>query len=128
IGAFGCSGGGTVTAYLAALDSRIRAAASACYVTSLKELFPTQGPQDAEQTLPRFAAEGLDFADWVELAAPRPYAIVSTTQDMFPYAGAQQTYEEARRFYGLLGAEGNLEWITGPGGHGNLGPIADRIL
>jgi hypothetical protein len=70
----------------------------------------------------------LDFADWVELAAPRPYAIVSTTQDMFPYAGAQQTYEEAKRFYGLLGAEGNLEWITGPGGHGNLGPISDRIL
>jgi cephalosporin-C deacetylase-like acetyl esterase len=128
IGAFGCSGGGTVTAYLAALDPRIRAAASACYITSLKELFPTQGPQDAEQTLPHFAAEGLDFADWVELAAPRPYAIVSTTQDMFPYAGAQQTYEEAKRFYGLLGAEGNLEWITGPGGHGNLGPIADRIL
>jgi len=128
IGAFGCSGGGTITAYLAALDSRIRAAASACYITSLKELFPTQGPQDAEQTLPRFAAEGLDFADWVELAAPRPYAIVSTTQDMFPFAGAQQTYEEASRFYGLYGAEGNLQWITGPGGHGNLGPISNQIL
>jgi hypothetical protein len=128
IGAFGCSGGGTVTAYLAALEPRIRAAASACYITSLKELFPTQGPQDAEQTLPRFAAEGLDFADWVELAAPRAYAIVSTTQDMFPFAGAQQTYQEAKRFFGLLGSEGNLEWITGPGGHGNLGPIANQIL
>jgi len=90
IGAFGCSGGGTITAYLAALDPRISVAASACYITSLKELFPTQGPQDAEQTLPRFAAEGLDFADWVELAAPRPYAIVSTMQDMFPFAGAQR--------------------------------------
>ena len=84
IGAFGCSGGGTITAYLAALDPRIRVAATACFITSLKELFPTQGPQDAEQTIPSFAAEGLDFADWVELAAPRPYAIVSTMQDMFP--------------------------------------------
>jgi cephalosporin-C deacetylase-like acetyl esterase len=128
IGAFGCSGGGTITAYLAALDPRISVAATACYMTSLKELFPTQGPQDAEQTLPRFAAEGLDFADWVELAAPRPYAIVSTMQDMFPFAGAQQTYEEAERFYGLYGAGDNLQWITGPGGHGNLGPISNQIL
>jgi dienelactone hydrolase len=128
IGAYGCSGGGTITAYLAALDPRISVAATACYITSLKELFPTQGPQDAEQTLPRFAAEGLDFADWVELAAPRPYAIVSTTQDMFPYAGAQQTYEEAARFYGIYGAADKLQWITGPGGHGNLGPIGNRIL
>jgi hypothetical protein len=128
IGAFGCSGGGTITAYLAALDPRISVAATACYITSLKELFPTQGPQDAEQTLPRFAAEGLDFADWVELAAPRPYAIVSTMQDMFPFAGAQQTYDEAKRFYGLFGAADNLQWITGPGGHGNLGPISNQLL
>jgi cephalosporin-C deacetylase-like acetyl esterase len=128
IGAFGCSGGGTVTAYLAALDPRISVAATACFITSLKELFPTQGPQDAEQTIPHFAAEGLDFADWVELAAPRPYAIVSTTEDMFPYAGAKQTYEEAKRFYDLYGAGENLQWITGPGGHGNLGPISSQIL
>jgi cephalosporin-C deacetylase-like acetyl esterase len=128
IGAFGCSGGGTITAYLAALEPRISVAATACFITSLKELFPTQGPQDAEQTLPHFAAEGLDFADWVELAAPRPYAIVSTTQDMFPYAGAQQTYDEAKRFYELYGAGDNLKWITGPGGHGNLGPISSQIL
>ncbi len=128
IGAFGCSGGGTITAYLAALDPRISVAATACFITSLKELFPTQGPQDAEQTIPRFAAEGLDFADWVELAAPRPYAIVSTTEDMFPYAGAKQTYEEAKRFYDLYGAGDKLQWITGPGGHGNLGPISNQIL
>jgi cephalosporin-C deacetylase-like acetyl esterase len=128
IGAFGCSGGGTITAYLAALEPRISVAATACFITSLKELFPTQGPQDAEQTLPHFAAEGLDFADWVELAAPRPYAIVSTTQDMFPYAGAQQAYDEAKRFYELYGAGDNLKWITGPGGHGNLGPISNQIL
>ncbi len=128
IGAFGCSGGGTITAYLAALEPRISVAATACFITSLKELFPTQGPQDAEQTLPHFAAEGLDFADWVELVAPRPYAIVSTMQDMFPYAGAQQTYDEAKRFYELYGAGDNLKWITGPGGHGNLGPISNQIL
>jgi cephalosporin-C deacetylase-like acetyl esterase len=129
IGAFGCSGGGTVTAYLAALDPRVKAAASACYITAFQDLLaaPT-GVQEAEQTIPGFIAAGFDFADWVELAAPRDYAIVSTTNDMFPYAGAQRTYEEAKRFYGLHGAAEKLHWITGPGGHGALGPIHPEIL
>jgi hypothetical protein len=47
---------------------------------------------------------------------------------MFPFEGARQTYEEARRLYAIFGAEDRLQWITGPGGHGNLGPIAPAIL
>jgi cephalosporin-C deacetylase-like acetyl esterase len=129
IGAFGCSGGGTATAYFAALDDRVKAAATGCYITGFQELLasPT-GVQDAEQTLPRFVERGLDSGDWVELAAPRPYAIVSTTEDMFPFAGAQRTFEEARGIYALYGAADRLEFITGPGGHGNLGPLMPRIL
>lgn len=128
IGAFGCSGGGTATAYLAAIDDRIQVAATACYITSFQELLPTRGPQEAEQSIPGFLAEGFDFADWVELAAPKPYAIVSTTEDMFPFAGAKSTYEEARRIYALYGAEDRIQHITGPGGHGNLLPIGGQIV
>jgi cephalosporin-C deacetylase-like acetyl esterase len=128
IGAFGCSGGGTATAYLAALDGRVKVAAVACYITSFDELLPTAGPQEAEQSIPRFLEQGLDFGDWVELAAPKPYAIVSTTNDMFPFAGARKTYEEAKRIYGLYGAQDQLQWITGPGGHGALAPISPAIL
>ena len=129
IGAFGCSGGGTVTAYLAALDPRVKAAASACYITTFDSLLEAPaGPQEGEQSIPGFIAAGLDFGDWVLLAAPRPYAIVSTTEDMFPFEGAKRTYEEARRVYGLLGAEARLQWITGPGGHGALGPLYGDIL
>jgi hypothetical protein len=129
IGAFGCSGGGTATAYFAALDDRVKAAATACYITSFEALLPSPtGVQDAEQTLPHFVEQGLDFGDWVELMAPKPYAIVSTTNDMFPFEGARQTYEEAKRIYGLYGADDKLQWLTGPGGHGNLGPISPAIL
>lgn len=129
IGAFGCSGGGTTTAYLAALDERIQVAASACYITSFQELLASAtGVQEAEQSLPHFIEQGLDFADWVELFAPKPYAIVSTRDDMFPFEGARQTYEEARRIYSLYGAGDRIQWITGPGGHGNLGPVSLDIM
>lgn len=128
IGSFGCSGGGVVTAYFAALDERVKAAAVGCYLTSEQQLLISHGPQDAEQSIPGFIAAGLDFPDWVELFAPKPYAIVSTTGDMFPYAGAKSTYEESRRFYSAMGAESRLHWIVGPGGHGNLGPLMPDIL
>ncbi|HEY4357160.1 MAG TPA: acetylxylan esterase [Acidobacteriaceae bacterium] len=128
IGAFGCSGGGTMTAMLSAMDPRIQVTGTACYITSFDKLLPSIGPQDGEQSIPNFIASGLDFPDWVELAAPHPYAIISTTEDMFPFAGAQATEAEARRFYGLFGADADLAFITGPGGHGNLRPIQPKIL
>ena len=158
IGAFGCSGGGTMTALLGALDTRVHAIAVACYLTSFDTLLPAIGPQDAEQSTPNFIASGLDFPDWVELAAPRPYAIISTAQDMFPFAGALATTIEARHFYALfdpssagtptnnptpgiptgptlnpdssnaIPATAPLQWITGIGRHGNLGPITGQIV
>jgi cephalosporin-C deacetylase-like acetyl esterase len=129
IGALGCSGGGTATAYLAALDDRVKVAGVACYITSFQELLSSAtGVPEAEQSIPRFIEQGLDFADWVELFAPKPYAIISTTNDMFPFEGARQTFEEAKRIYSIYGAQDNIQWITGPGGHGNLGPISPAIL
>jgi uncharacterized protein (TIGR03435 family) len=129
IGALGCSGGGTATAVLAALDERVQAAGTACYITSFEALLPSAtGVQEAEQSIPHFIESGLDLADWVEAAAPRPYAIISTTEDMFPFEGARQSYNEAKRIYGLYGAGDRLQWITGAGGHGNLGPISSPIL
>jgi dienelactone hydrolase len=158
IGAFGCSGGGTMTALLGALDPRVHAIAVACYLTSFDTLLPALGPQDAEQSIPNFIASGLDFSDWVEVAAPRPYTIISTAQDMFPYAGALATATESRRFYALfdpasagtptnnptpgiptgptlnpdtsnaIPTSATLQWITGIGRHGNLGPISGQIV
>ena len=157
IGAFGCSGGGTATALLGAIDTRVKAMAAACYITSFDTLLPAIGPQEAEQSIPNFIASGYDLADWVELAAPRPYAVISTASDMFPYAGAKASVIEARRFYSLfdpasagtptgqpapgvptgptlnpdtantISPSAPLQWITGIGGHGNLQPLQQQI-
>jgi len=128
IGAFGCSGGGTVTAYLAALDSRVKAVGVACYITSYSALLRTIGPQEAEQSIPGFIKNGFDFPDWIEAAAPIPYAVISTTEDMFPFEGARKSFEEAKRIYGIYGAADDLQWIVGPGRHANLKPIHPEII
>lgn len=128
IGTFGCSGGGTAAAYLAAMEPRIRVAAAASYITSFTELLPGNGPQDAEHTLSGFISEGLDFADWVELSAPRPFAIVAFEKDFFPIDGAKSTFTEARRIYSLYGTEKNLRLVHGQGGHCNLGPVTDQLM
>ncbi|QKR98342.1 hypothetical protein F9288_00785 [Sphingomonas sp. CL5.1] len=124
---YGCSGGGTIAGYLAALDSRVKAAAVACWVTDYESSIPLIGPQEAEQSIQRFVVEGFDLPDWVELAAPKPYAIVSTTEDFFPIQGAAAAYVEARQFWSLLGKPDSLQWIVGPGPHGNVIPLHDEI-
>jgi dienelactone hydrolase len=75
LGCTGNSGGGTLTAYLMALDDRIAAAAPSCYITSLERLFATLGPQDAEQNITGQVAFGMDHADYVTMRAPRPTLI-----------------------------------------------------
>ncbi len=102
IGAFGCSGGGAMTALLGAADKRVKATATACYFTSFDTLLPSIGAQDAEQSTPNFIASGFDFPDLIEVAAPRAYAMVGTVKDMFPWDGFLKTATEVRRFYGLF--------------------------
>ena len=128
IGAFGCSGGGTATAYVAAMDDRVQAAGVACYVNDFKHLLAGPGPQDGEQSIAGFISAGLDLPDWVELAAPKPYAVISTTEDMFPFEGAKAAVAEAKGFWGAYGKASRLEWYTGPGPHGAITPMADKII
>jgi cephalosporin-C deacetylase-like acetyl esterase len=103
LGCTGNSGGGTLTAYLMALDGRIAAAAPSCYITSLERLFATIGPQDAEQNITGQVAFGMEHADFVTLRAPRPTLICTGTQDFFDIQGAWTTFREAKLLYGLLG-------------------------
>lgn len=118
IGVTGCSGGGTLTTYIAALDDRIKAAAPACYISSWEDQLKGTGPQDAEQQFPDQLREGLNHSDWIGLAAPKPYLIVSTDQDFFPLEGARKSFEEMKRIYALYDAAAKVQWFHEPGGHG----------
>src|SRR5215472_3910828 len=123
LGAVGCSGGGALTTFIGALDPRIKAVAPACYINSYRLLFAGPDP-DSEMSLPNFIASGLDMADFVELSAPNPWLILATEGDYFTPAGARLVYEEARRWFGLYGAEDKVRFFTGGGPHGT--PLETR--
>jgi cephalosporin-C deacetylase-like acetyl esterase len=122
VGCTGNSGGGTHTAYLSALEDRIHVAAPSCYLTGWKQLLATIGPQDAEQCIPPWLADGLDHADFVHAFAPKPYLILSAIRDFFSITGAREVYREARHVYGLLGAAEKLKMVEADDGHGYTKP------
>src|SRR5437773_8185824 len=104
IGLTGNSGGGTHTAYIAALDDRIQVAAPSCYITSWHLMLDTIGPQDAEQTFPLWLQEGFDYPDYLYAFVPKPYLLLSAIRDFFPIAGARETFAEAEKVYSAIGA------------------------
>ncbi len=123
IGAAGCSGGGCLTTYLGALDPRVKVAAPGCFINSLRVLFTGPYP-DSEMSLPRFLVSGLDHADFLELSGGKPWLIMATEGDFFTPAGVYPVYEEARRWYRILGAEDRMRLFMGPGPHGT--PLESR--
>ena len=108
IGCHGLSGGGTQSSYIAAFDERVKAVAPAGYITSFRKLFESIGPQDAEQNLSGFVANGLDHADLLEVRAPKPALIVTTTRDFFSIQGSRETFQEVQKVYQLFGKEDNV--------------------
>ncbi|MGE5736328.1 MAG: acetylxylan esterase [Acidobacteriota bacterium] len=122
VGLTGNSGGGTHTAYLAALDDRIQVAAPSCYISSWRAMLQTIGPQDAEQTFPFWLKDGLDYPDYLYAFAPKPYLLLSAIRDFFPITGARETFEEAVRVYSAIGAKEKLAMFEADDGHGYSKP------
>lgn len=118
MGCTGNSGGGTQTAYLMALDKRIRCAAPSCYITSLTRLFETIGPQDAEQNLTGQVAEGIDQADYVEACLPRAILVCAAKKDFFDIDGTWSSFREAKGFYSRYGLPEAVDLVEAPGEHG----------
>jgi len=108
IGVNGISGGGTLTTYISAFDDRVYASAPECYITGFRRLLESIGPQDAEQNLYHGIANSIDHADLLEIRAPKPILIMSTTRDFFSIQGARETYEEVKNAYKAFGKEENL--------------------
>jgi hypothetical protein len=103
LGITGRSGGGTQTAFIAAFDDRLKAAAPENYITEYEPLLKMRGPQDPEQNLPGSLARGFDQADLLHVRAPRPTLIIATTRDIFNIEGTRAVFAETQRSYAAVG-------------------------
>lgn len=121
----GNSGGGTQAALLGAVDPRLAAIVVSCYMTSWRDMWTTPGPQDAEQILPGFVANGLDFADFAIAAAPRGFLVSSAIQDYFPIAGSRAVSAELAPIYVTLGAADKLARVENDATHGWTQPLRE---
>jgi len=122
LGCTGNSGGGTLTAYLMALDDRIKVAAPSCFITSLERLFATIGPQDAEQNITGDVAAGLEHADYVTIRAPKPTLLTVGTRDFFDIQGSWDTFREVKLIYGRLGFGERVDLFESDEEHGFTRP------
>jgi hypothetical protein len=118
IGITGHSGGGTQSAYIAAFDDRILAVAPECFITNMRRLWEGIGPQDAEQNFFHGIASGIDLPDLLEVRAPKPALVISTTRDFFSIQGARETGNEVEKIYSAFGADENFSRVEDDGPHG----------
>jgi cephalosporin-C deacetylase-like acetyl esterase len=113
IGCCGQSGGGTLTQFLAALDSRIRVAVVSMGNTenlAHENVEPPGSADDAEQNIVPAPSRGIDRADLLYAFAPKPLLMTITLHDAgHTYSpeyvsSSRDLLDEYKRAYGLLGA------------------------
>jgi len=118
VGLTGNSGGGTMTTLILANEDRFAMAAPSCYITSWRCNAENELPADSEQQPPSILGLGMEMNDLLMLQAPKPLIVLTQEQDYFDQRGALDSFEKLKHFWKLLGAEGNVEFFTGPQPHG----------
>ena len=116
IGCIGNSLGGEMVMWLAAVDSRMRAAVSSSFLTFMDQM------ENNHCMCWKFNGlrEIVDFPDIYSLIAPRPLLCQNGLQEplsQFPVHLAREAKKEIEVIYQDLGAGGNFEFIAHEGGH-----------
>ena len=118
VGVTGNSGGGTMTTWLFAADDRFTMGAPSCFITTFLRNLENEEPADAEQYPPGAMAQGLEMVDFLLGRAPAPLILLGQRNCFFDRRGFAQAADEARRIYGLLGADDQFASFLGAHSHG----------
>ena len=125
LGCMGNSGGGNVTAFLQAVDSRLAATAPAGYICSFARAAEKAsiGPGDACQNIFGQLSFGLNHASFCLMSAPLPVRVQAYRGDIvFPFDGTRHTVELAEGVmkrlgwgerFGMTDMEGGHLWYEG---------------
>ena len=117
IGFMGQSGGGTMTALMTAADWRLKATAPSCYLTTLRHLCESMGPQDAEQNIFGQLAFGLNHTGYVLLPDTK-VAVTCRFRDMFSIYGTLDLFRAVKTLAGKIGTADHYALNSAPGPHG----------
>jgi len=118
VGVTGNSGGGTLSEWLWACDSRLTMAAPSCHLTTLLGDLENELPRDAEQYPPGILGAGLELADLMIVRAPQPAIMLGQKYDFFERRGFLEAYQDLKAFYEILQAGDKVEMFLGPTTHG----------
>ena len=112
----GNSGGGTATAYAAAMDERIKIAVPSCAVCRYADSIAAMEHCTCNY-IPHIA-KYFDMGELCQMVAPRSLIVVNGLEDdIFPIAGAKACVEVARIAYEKNGATEKLHHVIGSEGH-----------
>jgi len=103
VGCLGCSGGGTVTLFSAALDTRIKAALVSSYLNTFRDSI-----MSVSHCMDNYIPGILNWAEMYDVAglvAPRALWAESGERDnIFPVFAARASFERVRKIYEMFGA------------------------
>jgi dienelactone hydrolase len=112
----GNSGGGTTTAYVAALEDRIVLAMPSCAMCTYKDSIGAM--EHCSCNYVPHIAEYFDMGDLLAMSHPKYYVQVSGVEDpIFPIGGATEVFEKGKAAYATLGDDGRCTLVKGAGGH-----------
>jgi len=112
----GNSGGGTMTLFTTAVDSRITACAPSCYFSTFAGSILAMA-HCACNYVPGLLQAG-EMSDIGGLVAPRPMLIIAGVKDtIFPIDAVREGFAALSRIYRDAGSPSNLELFEGPEGH-----------
>ncbi|MBZ5726228.1 MAG: alpha/beta hydrolase family protein [Acidobacteriia bacterium] len=103
VGCLGISGGGTVTAFAAALEPRIRAAMVSGYLNTFRDSI-----MSLSHCIDNYVPGILNWAELYDVAgliAPRPlFAESGERDDIFPIAASRASFARVKKIYEVFGA------------------------
>ena len=112
----GNSGGGTTTAYAAALEDRIKLAVPSCAICTFRSSIGAMHHCSCNY-VPRIGLY-FDMGDLIAMACPKYYVQVNGAEDkIFPLAGATECFEQGKVAYDSLGCGDRLIHVIGEEGH-----------
>ena len=112
----GNSGGGTTTAYVAALEDRIVLAMPSCAMCTFKDSIAAMYHCSCNY-VPNIA-NYFDMGDLMAMAYPKYFVQVSGIEDgIFPIFGAEKVFEKGKAAYASKGLGERCTLVKGNGGH-----------